>query len=103
MVSCCLVQLLDDVCTKNGWGAPSYSLHSTSSAAGLGHNELQLFIYNIRIPAMGMTFQPTKLSPSVDEAQRIAAEYCLVQLGYPGLADCKSLLMPAKRGRSFMV
>lgn len=52
---------------------------------------------------MGMTFQPTKLSPSVDEAQRLAAEYCLVQLGYPGLADCKSLLIPAKRGRSFMV
>ena len=92
MVSYCLVQLLDDVCTKNGWGAPSYSLHSTSSAGGLGHSDLQLFLYHIRIPAMGVTFQPTKLSPSVDEAQRIAAEYCLVQLGYPGL-DCKSLLM----------
>ena len=99
MVSHCLVQLLDDVCTKNGWGAPSYSLHSTSSAGGLGHSDLQLFLYHIRIPAMGVTFQPTKLSPSVDEAQRIAAEYCLVQLGYPGL-DCKSLLMAkASAGR----
>ena len=90
MVSYYLVQLLDEVCTKNGWGAPSYSLHSTSGAAsagGLGHNDLQLFIYHIRIPAMGVTFQPTKLSPSVDEAQRIAAEYCLMQLGYP--MDCE--------------
>ena len=85
-----LVQLLDEVCTKNGWGAPSYSLHSTSSGTpGLHgpHNDIQLFIYHIRIPAMGVTFQPTKLSPSVDEAQRIAAEYCLMQLGYP--IECK--------------
>ena len=88
MTSYYLVQLLDDMCNKNGWGAPSYSLHSTGSAGGLAHNDLQLFIYHIRIPAMGVTFQPTKLSPSVDEAQRIAAEYCLLQLGYP--MDCKS-------------
>ena len=90
LISYYLVQLLDEVCTKNGWGAPSYSLHSTSTAGGMGHSEIQLFLYHIRIPAMGVTFQPTKLSPNVDDAQRIAAEYCLMQLGYP--MDCKLIL-----------
>ena len=87
MESYCLVQMLDDVCTKNGWGTPSYSLHSTSSLTGASHNELQLFLYNIKIPAINIPFQPTKLSTNVDEAQRIAAEHCLMQLGYP--VDCK--------------
>ena len=87
MEAYCLVQLLDDVCTKNGWGTPSYSLHSTSSLTGASHSELQLFLYNIKIPAINIPFQPTKLSTSVDEAQRIAAEHCLMQLGYP--VDCK--------------
>ena len=80
MESYCLMQLLDDVCTKNGWGTPSYSLHSTGSLTGASHSELQLFLYNIKIPAINIPFQPTKLSTNVDEAQRIAVNMQLMQL-----------------------
>ena len=74
MICYCLVQFLDEMCTKNGWGAPIYNLHTISSGAGL-------FFYDVSIPAIGVTYKLTKLSPNVDEAQRFAAEHCLMQLG----------------------
>ena len=71
---------------KQGWGVPVFTLHSTtSSTSGV---DLQLFIYHVRINALGVTFQPTKLSPSVEDAQKIAAEYCLIQLGYSYATEC---------------
>jgi len=76
---------------KQGWGAPVFTLHSTtSSATGV---DLQLFIYHVRINVLGVTFQPTKLSPSIEDAQKIAAEYCLLQLGYSYTTECKCVLV----------
>lgn len=35
------------------------------------------------VPGLSMTYIPAKLTRSVEEAKTIAAEYSLVQLGYP--------------------
>jgi len=69
------LQLLDEVCQKNQWGAPIYTLHSTVT------NEGQLFLYKVTIPPLGNTYQPTKLCRSVDEAKGFAAEYTLSHIG----------------------
>ena len=74
---------------KEGWGVPLYTLHSTTSGMA------QLFIYHVRINALGVTFQPTKLSPSIEDAQKIAAEYCLLQLGYSYTTECELCVCPS--------
>ena len=42
------------------------------------------FIYSqVFIPALGTTYIPSKFSRTTEEAQCAAAEYSLIQLGYP--------------------
>jgi len=69
------IQILDEVCQKNNWGSPIYTLHSTAS------NDGQLFLYKVTIAPLGNTYQPQKLCRNVDEAKSFAAEYTLSQLG----------------------
>nr|XP_006818851.1 PREDICTED: APOBEC1 complementation factor isoform X4 [Saccoglossus kowalevskii] len=75
-------QYLEEICNKNNWGNPVYTLHSTR-----GHENVQLFLYKVSVPALANhfpnSFQPNKLCPSVDEAKSYAAEYVLIQLGVP--------------------
>jgi len=68
------VQMLEEICQKNNWGSPIYTLHSTVS------NDGQLFLYKVTIPPLGHTYQPQKLCRNVDEAKGFAAEYTLSQL-----------------------
>ncbi|KAL3842384.1 hypothetical protein ACJMK2_020404 [Sinanodonta woodiana] len=88
----CYCQILEEVCQRNGWGVPSYQLHSTITTDGSG--DMQLFLFKVTIPAMPSTpFQPNKLSKSIDEAKIIAAEYTLTQLGIP-LDGSEQLINP---------
>ncbi|XP_053384141.1 APOBEC1 complementation factor-like isoform X2 [Mercenaria mercenaria] len=78
------IQILEEVCQKNGWGSPNYQLHSTMGRDGGG--DVQLFLYKVAIPALTANsgpFQPNKLSRTVDEAKNYAAEFVLQQLGIP--------------------
>ncbi|XP_057297897.1 APOBEC1 complementation factor-like isoform X2 [Hydractinia symbiolongicarpus] len=68
-------QLLEEICQKNNWGTPIYTLHSTVT------NDGQLFLYKVTIPPLGHTYQPQKLCRSLDEAKHFAAEYTLSQVG----------------------
>ena len=72
------VQILEEICQKNNWGIAIYSLNATSPAA-----ECNLLQYKVTVPALGTTYIPSKFSRSVEEAKCVAAEYSLVQLGYP--------------------
>jgi len=81
------IQFLENICQKNNWGIPNYELHSTMHRDGSG-DAIQLFLYKVTIPALAQanlnsSFQPNKLSRSVDEAKMYAAEYTLSQLGIP--------------------
>ena len=42
-----------------------------------------LFLYKVTLSAIGMTYMPSKLSRTVDEARSIAADYTLSSLGLP--------------------
>ncbi|XP_074660883.1 APOBEC1 complementation factor-like isoform X2 [Tubulanus polymorphus] len=72
------LQVLDEVCTKNGWGSPSYQLNSA-----LGQDGSQMFLFKVTVPAMSHPFTPTKLCRTVDEAKSLAAEFVLTNLGIP--------------------
>ncbi|XP_060555906.1 APOBEC1 complementation factor-like [Ruditapes philippinarum] len=79
------IQILDEVCQKNGWGSPNYQLHSTMGRDGGG--DMQLFLFKVAVPAL-MTanngpYLPNKLCRTVDEAKNYAAEFVLQQLGIP--------------------
>ncbi|XP_071099976.1 APOBEC1 complementation factor-like isoform X3 [Haliotis cracherodii] len=85
------VQVLEELCQKNGWGSPIYQLHSTGGGGG----DMQLFLFKVTIPALASQnpapFQPNKLCRTVEEAKSFAAEFVLLQLGvsvenpdYPG-------------------
>ncbi|EDO46547.1 predicted protein [Nematostella vectensis] len=69
-------EILEDVCQKNQWGSPVYTLHST-----LGPQEVQLFLYKVSIPGLATQYQPPKLCRTVEEAKNYAAEHTLQQLG----------------------
>lgn len=81
------VQALEEVCQRNNWGQPLYSLHSTGGDSPLYH-------YKVTISSLGTAYLPSKLSHSVDEAKLIAAECALIQLGYPLEASGHSALVP---------
>lgn len=68
-------QILEEICQKNQWGTPIFTLHSTVT------NDGQLFLYKVTIPALGNTYQPQKLCRNVDEAKMYSAEYTLSQIG----------------------
>ncbi|XP_027051803.1 APOBEC1 complementation factor-like isoform X3 [Pocillopora damicornis] len=71
-------QVLEDVCQKNQWGSPVYTLHST-----VGPQDIQLFLHKVSIPGLATQYQPPKLCRTVEEAKSYAAEYTLQQLGVP--------------------
>ncbi|XP_071099974.1 APOBEC1 complementation factor-like isoform X1 [Haliotis cracherodii] len=75
------VQVLEELCQKNGWGSPIYQLHSTGGGGG----DMQLFLFKVTIPALASQnpapFQPNKLCRTVEEAKSFAAEFVLLQLG----------------------
>ncbi|XP_070532793.1 APOBEC1 complementation factor-like isoform X3 [Ptychodera flava] len=77
------VEYLEEICNKNNWGTPVYTLHSTRAP----DSSVQLFLYKVSVPALAghfpNSFQPNKLCPTVDEAKNYAAEYVLIQLGVP--------------------
>lgn len=53
--------------------------------------------------ALGMTYIPSKLSRSIEEAKVIAAEYTLVQLGYPMEGKCGNVMLDVLCDRHWMV
>ncbi|KAM7451805.1 RNA-binding protein 47 [Porites harrisoni] len=71
-------QVLEDVCQKNQWGSPVYTLHST-----VGPQDMQLFLHKVSIPGLATQYQPPKLCRTVEEAKSYASEYTLQQLGIP--------------------
>lgn len=78
------VQILEEVCQKNGWGSPNYLLHSTFRR--VGGVDVQMFVFKVGIPALTASsgpFQPDKLGRTVDEAKSYAAVFVLQQLGIP--------------------
>ncbi len=74
-----LLQVLEELCVKNGWGSPHYNLHSTSSQNQSGEDVL--FLFKITIPAICYSYMPTKLSRTVEEARVLAADHTLSNLG----------------------
>ena len=76
------LQLLDEICQKNNWGSPIYSLHSSTSTGVSGEPDT-LFLYKATVVGIGMTYIPSKLCRNLSEAREIAAEHALIQLGYP--------------------
>lgn len=78
----CILQLLEEICQKNNWGSPIYSLHSSTSTTPSGEPDT-LFLYKATIVGIGMTYIPSKLCRNLPEAREIAAEHSLIQLGYP--------------------
>ena len=77
-----MLQMLEEICQKNGWGSPIYSLHSSTNTTPCGEPDT-LFLYKATIVGVGMTYIPSRLCRNLAEAREIAAEYALVQLGYP--------------------
>ncbi|ESO87015.1 hypothetical protein LOTGIDRAFT_127955 [Lottia gigantea] len=79
------VQILEDICGKNGWGSPMYQLHSAVQRDN--NTESQLFLFKVTIPALASTnptpYQPNKLCRTVEEAKLYAAEFVLTSLGIP--------------------
>lgn len=71
---------MEELCQKSNLGQPIFTLHST---AGTNPDEEPLYLYKVMVPGLSMTYIPAKLTRSVEEAKVIAAEYALVQLGYP--------------------
>lgn len=69
-------QVLEDLCQKNQWGSPVYTLHST-----VGPQDIQLFLHKVSLPGLGTQYQPPKLCRTVEEAKSYASEYTLQQLG----------------------
>ena len=72
------VQILEEICQKNNWGSPIYTLNATSPTA-----EGSVLQYKVTVPALGTTYIPSKFSRTIEEAKCVAAEYSLIQLGYP--------------------
>lgn len=77
-----MLQLLEEICQKNGWGSPIYSLHSSTSTGTSGEPDT-LFLYKATVVGIGMTYIPSRLCRNLVEAREIAAEHALIQLGYP--------------------
>eukprot|EP00118_Oscarella_pearsei_P010992 m.70368 g.70368 ORF g.70368 m.70368 type:complete len:627 (+) comp35689_c0_seq5:382-2262(+) len=73
---------LEDVCTKNNWGSPVYTLNTFDCRVGM-----KLYAHKVCIPALGRQFQSTKLCSNPDDAKIIAAENVILQLGIPILTD----------------
>ena len=73
-------QILEEICQKNNWALPIFTLHSALSGVP---TEEPLYICKVYMAALGMTYIPAKLSHSVEEAKSIAAEHTLTQIGYP--------------------
>jgi len=71
--------MLEELCQKNNWSCPIYSLHTSSSSVGCP----DLFLYKVTIVSLGLTYVPPKMSRDVAEAREIAADHALVQLGCP--------------------
>lgn len=86
-----LCQALEEICQKNSWGSPIYSLHSSTSTTPSGEPDT-LFLYKVTCVGVGMTYIPSKLSRNLAEAKEIAAENCLIQLGYPVEGKCCSVV-----------
>ena len=74
-----ILQILEEICQKSNWGQPIFTLHSTTANT----DEEALFLYKVMVPGLSMTYIPAKLTRSIEEAKVIAADYSLVQLGYP--------------------
>ena len=56
-----------------------FTLHSTTPT---NPEEEPLYMYKVTVPALSMTYVPAKGTKRIDEAQTIAAEYSLSQLGW---------------------
>lgn len=69
------MQVLEDLCNRNQWGRPMFSLLSVDSNGG------QLFVWKVVIQGLGQQFQPTRLSQNTEDAKQQAAEHVLTQLG----------------------
>ena len=79
------LQILEDICQKSNWGQPIFTLHSTTANTT---DEEALYLYKVMVPGLIMTYIPAKLTRSIEEAKVIAADYSLVQLGYPMEGIC---------------
>jgi hypothetical protein len=76
--------MLEDICSKENFGLPAYTLHTTTGVDSDG-KELGLYTYKISIPALfsGGQLSSNKLAKNIDEAKNEAAEYALLQIFAP--------------------
>jgi RNA recognition motif-containing protein len=72
-------QTLEEICLKNNWGQPLYHCHTISTTS----DGQQLLQYKVFVPALGTTYIPSKFCFSIEESHCAAAEYALIQLGFP--------------------
>ncbi|RUS84130.1 hypothetical protein EGW08_008104 [Elysia chlorotica] len=78
------VQLLQELCQKNNWGAPVYQLHSAFQKDAFRDTSSQFFLYKVSIPALpNHLITPNKLCRTLEEARIFAAEYTLKSFGIP--------------------
>uniref|UniRef100_A0A3B4AGS4 APOBEC1 complementation factor n=1 Tax=Periophthalmus magnuspinnatus TaxID=409849 RepID=A0A3B4AGS4_9GOBI len=88
LVQSWFLQVLEELCQKNGWGSPVYELHSAQTP-----DQRQLFLYKVTIPALASQYPnthpvtPSKLCSSVEEARVHAAEHTLSTLGLAEIPD----------------
>ena len=91
------VQLLEEICQKNNWGSPIYSLHSSTSTTASGEPDT-LFLYKVTVVGIGMQYIPSKLSRNLAEAREMAAEHALIQLGYPMEGNLRVIVLVGSQG-----
>ena len=73
-------QILDNLCQKSNWGQPIFFLYSITAN---NTDDAALYLCTVMVPGLNTTYIPDKLTCSIEEAKDVAADYSLVQLGYP--------------------
>nr|XP_037288610.1 probable RNA-binding protein 46 [Rhipicephalus microplus] len=83
-----IIQVLNDVCERQGWGVPQFQLFTVASSECSpernGEPQMPLCFFKVTVPnispPMYNTITPNKFSRTVEEAREYAAEYTLHHL-----------------------
>ena len=88
------ITILEEVCVKNYWGLPSYTVNSVTQMP-----DGYYYQYKVVIPVLRLTFLSAQFSRSSEEARSLAAEVALAQLGLT--LEGKQPLLIISHGRRY--